>query len=256
MIFFSIMLNRTRSVLYALRWTERPWKWRFPRGECPLCRGTLFFAMAPALLLTRCLRCRANLVNLSVIPVVRRHFGNRFEGRSAYELSSYGATHEFLRASFADFACSEYLPGRVPGAVFDGVRNEDVQRLTFADESFDLVTSNQVFEHVSDDRRAYAECFRVLKPGGALVFTVPLYDTPATEQVARLGDGGAIEWLGAPEYHDSRLEGPRSIAVFWRHSTGDIAERVQAAGFRRVTVEQVSICRDQPEPQPVVYAVK
>ena len=187
---------------------------------------------------------------------MREHCHGRFEGLTAYELSSYGATFEFLRASFPDFLFSEYMPGRMPGAAYGGVRNEDVQCLTFADESLDVLTSNQVFEHVPNDLLAYAECFRVLKPGGALIFTVPLYDTPATEQVARLAADGSIEWMEKPDYHDSRLTGPRSVPVFWRHSIRDVTQRVLTAGFRRVTVEQVSVCLNQLEPQPVLYAVK
>src|SRR6185436_15955201 len=141
-------------------------------------------------------------------------------------------------------------------SMHDGIRNEDVQQLTFADESFDVVTSNQVFEHVPDDRRGYAECLRVLKPGGALIFTVPLYDTPHSETIARLAPDGRIEWLGTPEFHDSRLGGPKSAPAFHRHSLHDIADRVRGTGFARVTVEQTSVLRDGALAQPVVYAVK
>jgi SAM-dependent methyltransferase len=216
----------------------------------------MFLAMTPAPFMTRCLCCRANLTNLSVVAVVKRHFGGQFTGLKAYELSSYGATFEFLRASFGRFVYSEYMPGRTLGQTYGGILNEDVQALTFADSSFDLVTSNQVFEHVPDDKRAYSECFRVLKAGGVLVFTVPLYDTPKTEQVARLGKDLQIEWLGPQEYHGSRLEGPRSAPVFWRHSSRDITQRVSSAGFRCVTVELISICNGEEDAQPVLYAVK
>ena len=50
-----------------------------------------------------------------------------------------------------------------------------VERLPFAEESFDLVTSFDVLYHldVSDDRRALRELRRVLRPGGTLVLRVP-----------------------------------------------------------------------------------
>src|SRR6185436_4377685 len=235
---------RIGSALRYLSRARRPWQWRIARGECPSCLGTHFLAIGDGPFFTRCLRCRANLVNAAVIPVVRAHFGDDFAGRRAYELSSYGATLEFLRRSFADVQCSEYKPAHPLGAFVDGMRNEDVQQLTFPDGSFDVVTSNQVFEHVPDDRRGYAECLRVLRPGGALIFTIPLLDTPKTEEVARIDAGGRIEWLATPEYHDSRLGGPQSAPVFHRHSIHDITARVRAAGFSRVTLEQVSLMRD------------
>src|SRR5215218_66776 len=45
--------------------------------------------------------------------------------------------------------------------------------LPFADETIDKAVSSEVLEHLPDDRAAVAELFRVLRPGGTLVVTVP-----------------------------------------------------------------------------------
>ena len=47
------------------------------------------------------------------------------------------------------------------------------EALPFGDRSFDLVLSNEVIEHVADDRRAVAEMVRVLRPGGRAVLFCP-----------------------------------------------------------------------------------
>lgn len=47
------------------------------------------------------------------------------------------------------------------------------EALPFADNSFDLVLSHEVLEHVTDDRQAAREIVRVLKPGGRLALFVP-----------------------------------------------------------------------------------
>jgi ubiquinone/menaquinone biosynthesis C-methylase UbiE len=47
------------------------------------------------------------------------------------------------------------------------------ERLPFADEQFDIVHSNHVFEHLADPQRAANEAFRVLKPGGLILIEVP-----------------------------------------------------------------------------------
>ncbi len=49
------------------------------------------------------------------------------------------------------------------------------ERLPFADQSFDLVTLNQVMEHVFDQAAVLREAARVLKPGGALYIACPNY---------------------------------------------------------------------------------
>jgi SAM-dependent methyltransferase len=191
-----------------------------------------------------------------MLPVIAEHVSDRFEGRRVYEMSSYGATYDYLRKRCKDAEFSEYFHGRPLGATIDDIRNEDATRLTFDCESFDVVTSNQVFEHVADDIQAFRECHRVLKAGGALIFTVPLYDSLATQQVARLSVRGAIEWIGTPEYHDSRLAGPQSAPVYWRHSIADIGSRVAAAGFRSVRIVPVRFIDARQIVQQVIYAVK
>lgn len=51
----------------------------------------------------------------------------------------------------------------------------EITALSFADATFDLVTAFDVIEHVEDDRQVFAELTRVLKPGGLLLFSVPLH---------------------------------------------------------------------------------
>jgi len=49
------------------------------------------------------------------------------------------------------------------------------EALSFPDQTFDLVYSSNVLEHVQDPARVLAESIRVLKPGGYLFFTYPNY---------------------------------------------------------------------------------
>jgi predicted SAM-dependent methyltransferase len=140
------------------------------------------------------------------------------------------------------------------GESVDGVLVQDVQNTSFGDEEFDLITCNQVFEHVADDLRGFAECHRILRPGGALIFAIPLSDAPATERMAEVVDGEVVH-LAPPEYHNSRIAGPGSALVFWRHSLRDIAERVGSVGFE-VDVRDVSVLPSLPEPAKVIVAVK
>jgi SAM-dependent methyltransferase len=51
----------------------------------------------------------------------------------------------------------------------------DIAALPFSDATFDLIAAFDVIEHVSDDRRVFAELTRVLKTGGTLIFSVPLH---------------------------------------------------------------------------------
>ena len=195
------------------------------------------------------------MTNLSLIPVIKQHFKDRYQGKVAYELSTYGSTLAWLRRNFQHVITSEWMPGLPLGQTVNGTRNEDVQRLTFASDSIDLVSSNQVFEHVPDDLLGFGECLRVLRTGGAMILSLPLFDAATTQRIATL-ENSKVVFIGEAEYHDSRLEGACSVPVFWHHAVGDIAARVQSVGFRSAELLDVTIAPTQKIAAKIIYAVK
>ena len=94
-----------------------------------------------------------------------------------------------MKKNVSNLSTSEFFPNHKLGKYVDGIRNEDVQKLSFADKEFDLVTSNQVFEHVPDDIKGFKEVNRVLKNGGFFIFGILLYNIPKTLQRAYIKDG-------------------------------------------------------------------
>lgn len=51
----------------------------------------------------------------------------------------------------------------------------DAMHLPLASDRFDLIVAMDILEHLPDDGAALCECFRVLKPGGRMIATVPAY---------------------------------------------------------------------------------
>jgi SAM-dependent methyltransferase len=51
----------------------------------------------------------------------------------------------------------------------------EIVDLPYGAARFDLVTAFDVIEHVEDDGKVFAELTRVLRPGGQLIFSVPLH---------------------------------------------------------------------------------
>ncbi len=91
------------------------------------------------------------------------------------------------------------------------MRNEDLERLTFPDESFDLFITQDVFEHIFDVCIAFREIARVLRQGGAHVFTVPYWPDRSTRMRA-IRTGSDIEHLSKPIYHDDPID-PTGVLV-------------------------------------------
>ena len=113
-----------------------------------------------------------------------------------------------------NYSASRVLDDVPRGQDRDGVRSEDLESLTFADESFDIFITQDVLEHVFHPERAIAEVHRVLKPGGAHVFTAPKHRGLAyTVQRARLDETGAIEHLLPEEFHGNPI-GEKSLVTY------------------------------------------
>jgi len=110
---------------------------------------------------------------------------------------------------------SQYYPNIKLGEMVNGYRNEDLENLTFDNQSIDLHISQDVFEHIVDPERAFMEIERTLKPGGAHIFTTPLVKKLApTEKCVRRGENGELVQLIEPkEFHGNPISNEGSLVT-------------------------------------------
>jgi SAM-dependent methyltransferase len=171
---------------------------------CPTCRATLRYREQAGAILTRFGRGRFSFFTrfvrfpecqkLSILEAaIRGPFTRYLKGHPGY-VQSY---------LFDDIA---------PGDSRDGVVCQTLEAMTFADESFDLVITSDVMEHVADVGKVVAEVARVLKPGGAHVFSIPLKFPLRDHSQARARlVGGEVEHLMEPRYHRSGTDTPSLV---------------------------------------------
>lgn len=149
-----------------------------------------------------------------------------------HELGFVGGIADSLRG-LPNYSTSEFFPGVPLGTTGPGgVRCEDVTQLTYTDESFDIILSQDVMEHVPDPVRGFLETARVLKPGGSHFFTIP--QNPHLERSvtrAKLGPNG-VEHVLPPEYHGDpvRSEGALVFTDYGR----DLPELIMQAGLELI----------------------
>jgi SAM-dependent methyltransferase len=245
-----ISYTRTRVALALLAPNEVPGA----VGRCPFCGLTLFVRpeRLPGPHGVRCAGCSAGLVQMSIGWALREEIGS-LGALDVCELSAHGAVAAYLRRAARSVAVSEYFADAEPGTLRDGIRVEDVQRLTYADASFDLVTHCDVLEHVPDDARALSELKRVLRPGARMLFTVPLHAGARTNERARLRDG-LVEHFDAPSYHHDQMR-PEGILAFRDYGL-DILDRLRAAGFASPRIAAPSARLAWLGTHPVIVASK
>jgi SAM-dependent methyltransferase len=142
-------------------------------------------------------------------------------GRHVFECARRGA-----RVVALDFAADEVVQTRdtltamvesaeIPADSFEGVVRGDAHRLPFLDDTFDVVITSEVLEHIQDDVAAIAEMVRVLKPGGRFAGTVPSWWPEV------------VNWRLSDEYH-----APKSVGGHVRIYSGtELRAKLAAAGL-------------------------
>lgn len=222
-----------KNIKTAVR-LSNPAKFRVNFRYCPICE-----AVKPAVRLNdneiaiRCISCGSSVVSMSMVSVIRSEYPD-LQNIHAYELSARGPLVDYLNRKCKNLTTSEYFPDAKPGEMHQGVLSQDVQNLTFASNSFDLSTSTDVFEHVPNDFLGLKNIYRVLKPSGRAILTVPLWGERSVQR-AKIGAGGEIEHLLPAEYHGDPISKSGKILAF-RNYGYDILNLLESVGFKSAKV--------------------
>jgi SAM-dependent methyltransferase len=117
---------------------------------------------------THCPRCGCNLRCVVLAMTIMK-----FQGwQSSFDRLVISSELKVLEIN----ACGELTRflARMPFRTLATYPAVDMQRMPYPDNSFDLVVHSDTLEHVSDPIIGLSECRRVLRPGGACAFTVPI----------------------------------------------------------------------------------
>lgn len=179
---------------------------RFERGDapsregysCSTCGATLRYQGQARALLALYPEVEATaIVDLVAHP--------SFRTVTIYEPGELGPFRQFL-GPLSGYQRSTFTPDIGLGEVVGGLRNQDLQQLTYRSRSFDLVLTSDVMEHVRHPDRAWAEIYRVLRPGGAHVFSIPVSWPPPASTTPRVDVSGPLDvHLAEPNYHNGHL---------------------------------------------------
>lgn len=127
-----------------------------------------------------------------------------------------GASKRLSQECF-QYIPSQFFPDQKPGSIVDKFRCENLEALTFTDESIDLHVTQDVMEHVFHPSKVFSEIARTLKPNGAHIFTVPIANKNMPSILrTRLSDDGQISHLEPPVYHGNPISDKGSlVTVDW-----------------------------------------
>jgi SAM-dependent methyltransferase len=109
------------------------------------------------------------------LKMIAESAGGRLKGRVLDDGCGVGTYVERLGRAGAKVAGLEYdfERARQASAKSPEILNAASESLPFASDTFDLVLSHEVLEHVRDDQAAIREMARVLRPGGRAIIFCP-----------------------------------------------------------------------------------
>lgn len=129
-----------------------------------------------------------------------------------------------LRQECPAYIPSQFFPDVAPGDIVDGMRSENLEALTFADNSIDLHVTQDVLEHLFTPAKAFQEIARTLKPGGMHICTVPIVNKGRPSRIRARLEKGQVVHLAPEEYHGNPIGDGRSlVTVDWGY---DIARHI------------------------------
>lgn len=89
------------------------------------------------------------------------------------DTDAFSAINRTLRG-MTGYVYSQYQPGEPNGSTLsDGSMNVNLESMPFTSESFDVILTSDVMEHVFNDDLAHREIYRCLGTQGHYIFTVP-----------------------------------------------------------------------------------
>ena len=161
-----------------------------------------------------CEWCKLNNRQRFMMGLVQKFIESRKTRLDIYLYEQVTNFYDQLNNKNINVTGSEYLgPDKTAGLTIQGVRHEDALNLSFEDISFDMIISNDVYEHVPDVRKSLSEACRVLKNDGVLLMSIPFTYSAHTQQRATYHEGKIINLL--PEiYHGNPVSAKGSLVFY------------------------------------------
>jgi hypothetical protein len=150
---------------------------QFRRGQlprtCPICgyHGLFISVGHPGRWDARCLNCGSRERHRLVHLWITEGGGDKLAGKRILHFAPEKAIQHRMRGNPL-YETADLIQKGVTHRV-------DITHTELPNETYDVVMANHVLEHIPDDRAAMRELFRLLKPGGIALLTVPINATRA-----------------------------------------------------------------------------
>jgi hypothetical protein len=215
------------------------------RGRCELCeQDVLFTANGPYFRSTlKCPLCKSAPRNRALFHVLNKYFPD-WRDLSIHESSpGWDRVSVRLRSECKYYTASQWDKSIPFGELHPkGYRSEDLQAQTFEDACFDLVVTQDVFEHIFRPDLGIKEIARTLKPGGAFLCTVPIIlKAKPSRRRASLTENG-IRHNADPWYHGNPISVDGSlVTIDWGYDIVQYLQHHSGLNFIMESIDNIDL---------------
>lgn len=209
-------------------------------GFCPVCVQNVTFTASSSWFRDHyiCESCGSIPRERALMRVIETFYPD-WQGLTIHETSPGGRGASLRLAKEATGYIPSHFFSDTPRGEFKwGFKSEDLEALTFHDESIDLHISQDVMEHIFNPELAFKEIARTLRPGGAHIFTLPIVNKGGKSSRRALLDAqGHVMHLKEAQYHGNPVDETGALVTFdWGY---DICEKIHAASGMFTHVVQI-----------------
>lgn len=144
---------------------------RKTKGYCPCCKKNTAFVAEDYWLRDyyKCQKCGSIPRNRALSHVISKIYPN-IGDLKIHESSPSRSTLERRSAECREYTYSYFYEDMPLGKKLENsnASNQNLEKMTFADNSFDVFITEDVMEHIYDPVKALREIYRVLKHGGGI----------------------------------------------------------------------------------------
>lgn len=165
-----------------------------------------------------CLKCQLNNRMRAVFGILNTIIKEKNEKLDLFCYEQITEFYKKLQKKYkkkCNLTGSEYIEKDLAsGKIIKGIRHENALDLSFQDNSFDIIISNDVYEHVPDIKKAFKEAYRVLKPSGKLIFTIPFYSNADKTEARAKFENDELILLKEKQIHGNPMSQEGSLVFY------------------------------------------
>lgn len=189
----------------------------------------------------RCQNCNASLRHRGQAKAILDIYGSgamsikelsnkeSFKSLVIYEPGIIGPLRKYFNR-FPNYSQSYFWDDLPLGEIRDGIQNQNLEELTFKNNSIDLLITADIFEHIRKPWVAFKEVHRVLKSGGKHIFTIPIQYPLPSKTIYRVDTSTDEDIHLLPKHFHIAGDGGKSLV--YTDFGGDIIKKLDDTGLK------------------------